>query len=396
MKKEYSHYLVPGIIVVGMVLRLPFTSIPPIISNIAKAQHVPIGQLGILTTIPLLAFALFSSIAPKVAQKLGLERAFSLMLCVMIVGSVLRIIDTTFLYIGTLIVGIGIAHMNVLLPSVVRTYFPTRLGSMTSLFTFSMMLATAVGAGLAAPITMATNWRIFILLLTVLLVIALLIWLPNDYFAAKQRIMNKLTVPVDIKDDQPSVWRNKYAWLLLFFAGMQSAMFYILMAWGPTMAVQTGISTAVAGIFAGINALIGLPFALTVPTIVSRLNGKQRQLLVGMTSLVGILGYLLLLHPVGNFWYWLIVNLMIGGSTSVLFPYLMTTLSLKTSSPKATAVLSGMTQSGGYLLAALGPVLFGYAYNWFKSWQPQLVVVLFLFILMTIAIITVEKQNKIL
>ncbi len=177
---------------------------------------------------------------------------------------------------------------------------------------------------------------------------------------------------------------------------MQSAMFYILMAWGPTMAVQTGISTAVAGIFAGINALIGLPFALTVPTIVSRLNGKQRQLLVGMTSLVGILGYLLLLHPVGNFWYWLIVNLMIGGSTSVLFPYLMTTLSLKTSSPKATAVLSGMTQSGGYLLAALGPVLFGYAYNWFKSWQPQLVVVLFLFILMTIAIITVEKQNKIL
>ncbi len=201
MKKEYSHYLVPGIIVVGMVLRLPFTSIPPIISNIAKAQHVPVGQLGILTTIPLLAFALFSSIAPKVAQKLGLERAFSLMLCVMIVGSVLRIIDTTFLYIGTLIVGIGIAHMNVLLPSVVRTYFPTRLGSMTSLFTFSMMLATAVGAGLAAPITMATNWRIFILLLTVLLVIALLIWLPNDYFAAKQRIMNKLTVPVDIKDD---------------------------------------------------------------------------------------------------------------------------------------------------------------------------------------------------
>lgn len=105
MKKEYSHYLVPGIIVVGMVLRLPFTSIPPIISNIAKAQHVPVGQLGILTTIPLLAFALFSSIAPKVAQKLGLERAFSLMLCVMIVGSVLRIIDTTFLYIGTLIVG---------------------------------------------------------------------------------------------------------------------------------------------------------------------------------------------------------------------------------------------------------------------------------------------------
>lgn len=396
MKKEYSHYLIPGIIVIGVVLRVPFTSIPPIISHIAKAQHVQIGQLGMLTTMPLLAFALFSSLAPKVAQKLGLERAFSLMLCVMIFGSALRIIDTTFLYIGTLIIGIGIAHMNVLLPSVIRTYFPTRLGAMTSLYTFSMMIATAAGAGVAAPITMATNWRVFILILTVVLVIALMIWLPNDYFVVKQQTLTSEPIHVDTKYEKFSVWRNKYAWLLLFFAGMQSAMFYTLMAWGPTMAVQTGISTAVAGIFAGINALIGLPFALIVPTIVSRLTGKQRQIWVGITSLVGILGYLLLLYPVGDFGYWLAVNLMIGASAAVLFPYLMTTLSLKTSSAKETAALSGMTQSGGYLLAALGPALFGYAYSWFNSWLPQLVVMLILFILMAIAIITVEKQNKIL
>ncbi len=133
MNRQYSKFLIPGIIVVGMVLRLPFTSIPPIISDIAKSQHVSVEQLGILTTVPLIAFAVFSSIVPKIAEKLGLERAFALMLLLMTIGSLMRIVNTPFLYFGTLLIGIGIAHMNVLLPSVVRTYFPSRIGPVTSI-----------------------------------------------------------------------------------------------------------------------------------------------------------------------------------------------------------------------------------------------------------------------
>ena len=143
--KSHSKFLVPGIIVVGMVLRLPFTSIPPILGNIARSLHVPVSSLGILTTIPLLAFAIFSVLAPKVAQKLGLERAFTLMLGLLIIGSFIRILNTPLLYIGTACIGVAIAHMNVLLPSVIRTYFPQKVGFMTSIFTFSMMLATAIG-----------------------------------------------------------------------------------------------------------------------------------------------------------------------------------------------------------------------------------------------------------
>lgn len=86
--KNHSKFLVPGIIVVGMVLRLPFTSIPPILGNIARSLHVPVSSLGILTTIPLLAFAIFSVFAPKVAQKLGLERlSYSCLDCLLLVRS---------------------------------------------------------------------------------------------------------------------------------------------------------------------------------------------------------------------------------------------------------------------------------------------------------------------
>ena len=396
MIKQHSKFLIPGIIVVGMVLRIPFTSIPPIIANIARSQHVPVGQLGILTTIPLIAFAIFSSIAPKTAQKFGLERAFAAMLIVIMVGSLIRVINTPMLYIGTLLIGIGIAHMNVLLPSVIRLYFPGRVGPMTSIFTFSMMLATAVGAGLSAPIAAATHWHVFIYLLTGVIGIAFLVWLPNVRFATKHpQVLTSPTAEVT-RPKKSRVWRNRYAWLLLYFTGLQSAMFYILMAWGPTMAIQNGLSPATAGVFAGINSLIGLPFALTIPTIVARLSDVYRQWLVGLASVIGIAGYLLLLVPNSNFWYWLSVNLLIGVGTAILFPYLMTTFSLKTATPIQTAELSGMAQTGGYVIAALGPVLFGYGYSWFHSWTPQIVVMIILFVLMTLAIILVEKQNKIL
>lgn len=391
--KNHSKFLVPGIIVVGMVLRLPFTSIPPILGNIARSLHVPVSSLGILTTIPLLAFAIFSVFAPKVAQKLGLERAFTLMLGLLIIGSFIRILNTPLLYIGTACIGVAIAHMNVLLPSVIRTYFPQKVGFMTSIFTFSMMLATAIGAALSASITAVTGWHTFVILLTVLLTIALLVWLPNQNFVHNNQITVKTKSENVLK---PSIWRNKYAWLLLFFSGVQSIMFYILLAWGPTMAVQTGLSASTASLFAGLNSLIGLPFALFIPSIVARLDSGQRQWLVGMFSILGTLGYMLLLFPQGTFTYWLIVNLLIGVGTSALFPYLMTTFSLKTSNAEQTARLSGMAQSGGYLLAATGPLLFGYAYGWFHSWIPQIIMLIILFILMTVAILIVENQDKIL
>lgn len=230
-------------------------------------------------------------------------------------------------------------------------------------------------------------------MLTVLLTIALLVWLPNQNFVHNNQITVKTKSENVLK---PSIWRNKYAWLLLFFSGVQSIMFYILLAWGPTMAVQTGLSASTASLFAGLNSLIGLPFALFIPSIVARLDSGQRQWLVGMFSILGTLGYMLLLFPQGTFTYWLIVNLLIGVGTSALFPYLMTTFSLKTSNAEQTARLSGMAQSGGYLLAATGPLLFGYAYGWFHSWVPQIIMLIILFILMTVAILIVENQDKIL
>lgn len=103
-----------------------------------------------------------------------------------------------------------------------------------------------------------------------------------------------------------------------------------------------------------------------------------------------------LFFPINNFIYWLTIHLLIGTATSALFPYLMVNFSLKTSAPEKTAQLSGLSQTGGYILAAFGPTLFGYSFDLFHSWVPAVAALLLIYILMTVALFTVDRADKIL
>ena len=128
----------------GLILRVPFTSIPPILTDIARGLHISVSSLGILTTIPLLMFAIFSPIAPRIAQKFGIARTFAGVLILLMIGSLLRIVNVPFLFIGTALIGIGIAMLNVLMPSAVMTYFPNKIGKLTAIYTTVMTCATAL------------------------------------------------------------------------------------------------------------------------------------------------------------------------------------------------------------------------------------------------------------
>jgi len=110
----------------------------------------------------------------------------------------------------------------------------------------------------------------------------------------------------------------------------------------------------------------------------------------------GILGVAMLLIPTSNFFYWLVINALIGSSVSSLFPYLMVAFSMKSSSPEKTAQLSGLAQTGGYVFAAFGPILFGYSKSLFHSWTPAILMLLVLTIIMAIALYQVEKVDHIL
>ncbi|HEX0743559.1 TPA: CynX/NimT family MFS transporter [Streptococcus pneumoniae] len=388
MKKQ-SLFFVPGIILIGVSLRTPFTVLPIILGNISQGLEVEVSSLGVLTSLPLLMFTLFSPFSTQLAQKIGLEHLFTYSLFFLTIGSLIRLINLPLLYLGTLMVGASVAVINVLLPSLIQANQPKKIGFLTTLYVTSMGIATALASYLAVPITQASSWKGLILLLTLLCLATFLVWLPNHRY-------NHRLAPQTKQKSQIKVMRNKQVWAIIIFSGFQSLIFYTVMTWLPTMSIHAGLSSHEAGLLTSILSLISIPFSMTIPSLTTSLSTRNRQLMLTLVSLAGVVGISMLFFPINNFIYWLAIHLLIGTATSALFPYLMVNFSLKTSAPEKTVQLSGLSQTGGYILAAFGPTLFGYSFDLFHSWVPSVAALLLIDILMTVALFTVDRADKIL
>lgn len=388
MKKQ-SLFFVPGIILIGVSLRTPFTVLPIILGNISQGLEVEVSSLGVLTSLPLLMFTLFSPFSTQLAQKIGLEHLFTYSLFFLTIGSLIRLINLPLLYLGTLMVGASVAVINVLLPSLIQANQPKKIGFLTTLYVTSMGIATALASYLAVPITQASSWKGLILLLTLLCLATFLVWLPNHRY-------NHRLAPQTKQKSQIKVMRNKQVWAIIIFSGFQSLIFYTVMTWLPTMSIHAGLSSHEAGLLTSILSLISIPFSMTIPSLTTSLSTRNRQLMLTLVSLAGVVGISMLFFPINNFIYWLAIHLLIGTATSALFPYLMVNFSLKTNAPEKTAQLSGLSQTGGYILAAFGPTLFGYSFDLFHSWVPSVAALLLIDILMTVALFTVDRADKIL
>lgn len=388
MKKQ-SLFFVPGIILIGVSLRTPFTVLPIILGNISQGLEVEVSSLGVLTSLPLLMFTFFSPFSTQLAQKIGLEHLFTYSLFFLTIGSLIRLINLPLLYLGTLMVGASVAVINVLLPSLIQANQPKKIGFLTTLYVTSMGIATALASYLAVPITQASSWKGLILLLTLLCLATFLVWLPNHRY-------NHRLAPQTKQKSQIKVMRNKQVWAIIIFSGFQSLIFYTVMTWLPTMSIHAGLSSHEAGLLTSILSLISIPFSMTIPSLTTSLSTRNRQLMLTLVSLAGVVGISMLFFSINNFIYWLAIHLLIGTATSALFPYLMVNFSLKTSAPEKTAQLSGLSQTGGYILAAFGPTLFGYSFDLFHSWVPSVAALLLIDILMTVALFTVDRADKIL
>ena len=393
-EKRMKKYQFPlAVLMAGMIMRLPFTAVSPILDVIAEHYHVSLASLGMLMTLPLLAFGIFSATSPAIAKKFGLERLIFGLSIMLALGSALRVINLTMLFIGTFIIGIATAYLNVLLPSVLRHFQPKKTSVLTSCYIFAMTLAATVGMVVAAPIVHQIGWQSWVWIITALVVLVACFWLPK--YRREPEVLTEN--PQDVQRDTPklAVWRNNRAWLILLFSSMQSGMFYTWTAWAPTMAIQNGMSHAIAGICAGVSMVMGLPFALLVPIWLTRMTKKQRLCFVFVFGVMGIVAYAMLLSPISAPAYWISANILSGSSMAGLFPYLMMTIQLKTRTPMETGQLAAMSQSGGYLIAAAFPYCFGETYALCHSWVPQTLVTIVAQLVMVGAAYAFERYKSI-
>lgn len=346
---QSSLFLIIGILLIGANLRVPLTSVGALIPFIREDLAISNTLAGAITTLPLLAFALLSPFAPRLARYFGIERTLGIALALLLLGIILRsAAGISLLFAGTLFIGLAIAVGNVLIPAVVKLRFPLRVGLITGFYAVAMNVFGALGSGISVPIAnTGLGWKGALAIWGLLTLFTLLIWLPHTSSAS--------TASVESPNQTNNLWRSRLAWQVTLFMGCQSLIYYTLITWLPDIFGAKGYSENTAGWLVFLMQLALIPVTFLVPLLAEKFTQQVGMALaVASGFITGLIGLLL---PASVFdFVWVI---LLGAAGGGAFGLSMMFFTLRTQSPRQAAELSGMAQSAGYLFAATGPVLVG-------------------------------------
>jgi CP family cyanate transporter-like MFS transporter len=387
-----------GLLLVAGNLRAAITTVGPVLPHIQASLGISSVAASVLVSLPLLAFAVVSPFAPRLANALGLERAIALSLAVLAAGLVLRSTPPiALLWVGTALIGLSIAVLNVVLPALVKRDFPTKIGQVTGAYSAVQSIFAAIAAGVAVPVAGMSDlgWRIPLGMWAGLAIVTIGVLLPQLSHPSSKPVRSRpvgdaggertpstgttgqtegIRAVDNIKGSADTgevygfnPWRRVLAWQLTAFMGIQSVAFYVFITWLPAIEVDAGISEAAAGghqFLLNASAIIG---NLVCSTLIARLPDQR---------LLGVFGPTLLLTATLGILFapqwaavWACVAGLGGGSSIVLA---LSFFGLRTRNHTQAGKLSGMAQAVGYLFAAAGPIAVGALHDATGSWVPAL------------------------
>lgn len=375
--------LIIGILFIAANLRAPLTSVGPLVSLIRDNLHISNTLAGTITSLPLFAFALFSPLIPGMARKFGTEVCFFGSVIILTLGILLRSYAGSFsLFLGTAIIGLAISASNVLMPSLIKKEFPNQVGVMTGLYSVSMSIFAALASGISIPLAVNSGlgWAGALKIWAVLSFISIIIWIPQLRKNSKMAVDNMAADTLEEVNktnniDEPtmkevSIWKSFLAWQVTIYMGLQSMIFYCIVTWLPSILIQQGMTSSQAGWMLSIMQLALIPTIFFCSILAGHTSSQHSLVMVGsLCIIIGFLG-LLLVHGFKSTILWIILLGIGGGFT---FSLSMMFFNLRTNNANEAARLSGMAQSIGYLLAAFGPMFFGYLHDATNNWTMPLI-----------------------
>ncbi|MBO1900423.1 MFS transporter [Leucobacter weissii] len=376
-----------AVCLVAINLRMTITGVGPLLDQIAVDQGVSPAALGALGSVPLLAWALVSPLTHGLNARFGLSRAMSWSLVVLAIGTIWRSLPggPAHLWIGTALIGVGLAITNVLMPAAIKRFFPERVPLVTGAYTAVLGAAGAAAAGAVVPLSQlptddgALGWRAALLMTGAFLPLALVVWIlatsdhgipPRRAALERERSEDPLArpatpIPSPLRGAASAgrrMWGDPLAWLVSLYMGAQSSVFYMLSTWLPAYEVAQGRSAVVAGVDLMVFQLVGIAGSLLIPLL-----GRSglRRWLPAILPMVGIVAWIgMLLAPVAMP-AWVVIGGLAGGGS---FTMSLTLMAVRARSEEHASALSGMAQTLGYSIAALGPIAFGWTHDLSGGW----------------------------
>lgn len=382
-----------GLMLAALNLRPAVTSLGPLLEEVRDDLGMSGTVAGVLTSVPPACFALFGLTAPRLARRWGPGAIVCAGLAAITTGLLLRPFaggTVVFLAASALALA-GIAVSNILMPVIVKRWFPDRVGAMTGLYSMGLSLGTAAAAAATVPMTDALggSWRSGLGAWALLAAVALVPWLFLARAGASGReasgreasgpeaggtdtdasaAAETAAAPADAPADAPAVriTRSPLAWAMAVFFGFQATAAYISMGWMPQIFRDAGVSASTSGLLLAVMMAMGVPLAFVLPRIAARL--RHQGVLVVVLGVFGLTGYAgLWLAPAEGAWAWAVLL----GIANCAFPLALTMIGMRTRTHAGVVRLSAFAQSVGYLLSIPGPLLVGVLYQHSGGWgQP--------------------------
>jgi MFS transporter, CP family, cyanate transporter len=380
-----------GILLVAFTLRQAVAAISPIIGSIRV--DVPLSNLdvGLLGTLPPLLFAASGFTAPYVARRLGLERGIVLALVLITGGHLVRAFapGVTVLLLGGIVAFAGTGIGNVLLPAVVRRYFPDRVALLTAVYACIVGVSTAVPAAFAAPVAQQYGWRFSLAIWALTSAAALVPWLVVLGRQRRSRLSGPEAVAPPPAATITRLWRSRAALSVTAVFSASTICTYAAFAWLPEILQDVAGSTPnEAGALLAVTGLISVPGALIAPLLVPRLRNVGWLIAAGVVSFA--LGYLgLLFAPAALTLLWVVLI----GCGSILFPVCLVLINVRTRTSGGTVALSGFAQGTAYALGALGPLLVGLLHDASGGWTLPLLFLLGVTLLTAIPTVALRRPT---
>lgn len=383
--RRWAPVLVALVFLVALNLRPALTSVGPLLPRIGEDLGLNEGMLGLLGTLPLLAFALISPLVQHPARRFGMERSLLAALLLLAAGTVIRsYTGNAGLWAGTMIVGCAIAVGNVLVPTLVKRDYAGHVSLATGIYSACITVAASIASVVAVPLAGSAGWRGSLAVWAILALVVAVLWLPRAR-------AGKPVESTSAAADHPvvSVWQQPTAWLVTAFMGLQSTTFYVMITWLPTIERSTGVSAEQAGVHLFLYQLVGVVGGLAIPRLMRR---PDNQIAAAVTAsgpmAIGVVG--LLSAPALSVVWVVIAGLGSGASLVVA----LSLISLRGRSHQETTQLSGMAQSLGYLFAAIGPVAAGFIAEHSGNWRASLAMIGVLAIVQIIIAVSVGRDRS--
>ncbi|EXJ50602.1 MFS transporter [Microbacterium sp. MRS-1] len=369
-----------GVVLVAFSLRSAVAALSPIISEVQADFAVPTWVVGLIGTAPPVCFAVFGIVTPTLERRFGLERLAAASMLIVTSALIARSLagDAATLLLATTVLFAAVGVGNVVLPPLIKTYFPDRVGTMTALYSALLAMAAFVPPLVAVPVADAAGWRFSLGMWAILALLAVVPWVTLVARANVARAQAPVTVDLDAP--APGVLgrlpRLALAWALAGTFGISAASVYACFAWLPVVLVDiAGVSRAEAGALLSLFGAMGLPWSIIVPILITRWRRVgvvyAAALIAGLTGVAGML-----IAPAAATILWVVLL----GTPQALFPAVLVLIQLRSRTHEGSVALSGFAQSVGYGIAALFPLMFAVVHELTGQWQPVLIVFGLLFL----------------